>query len=413
MRNTTAGIALEKPRLRFECSMLELSGRRRENLLFGSQSPGIVTDMANTTVSDGPWHRVGSVDELTKHELQQINVDGKALALSFKDGKFGAISGRCLHVGGPLGGGKLTGENVVCPWHGWSFNRSTGQSGKGYPICVASYELKQEGDSLWVRFDTATATKAPQREPHSLARPVRREPGPIRVFGLSTTGMDIESPRYSTSEDLLNEALAHAQSALGCETKLIKLAGVKFKHCEGYYSKSAHACTWPCTLTQMDDEDELEPVYEALVHWTDVVLVATPIRWGVASSLYFKMAERMNCVQNQITLNDKALIQNKVASFIITGGQDNVQGVAGQMLGFFSELGFSFPQFPYVAHSRGWSAEDMENNMRFVQTNEHLREGARELASRAVERARGLLAADAAPTKIPRGGRKASAKTAS
>lgn len=171
-----------------------------------------------------------------------------------------------------------------------------------------------------MRLDTATPVKAPQREPHGLARPVKRDPGAVRVFGFSTTGMDAQSPRYSTSEDLLNEALTHAREALGCETQFIKLAEVKFKHCEGYYSKAAHACTWPCTLTQMDNEDELEPVYEALVHWADVVLVATPIRWGAASSLYFKLAERLNCVQNQVTLHDRALVQNKVASFIITGG---------------------------------------------------------------------------------------------
>ena len=57
------------------------------------------------------------------------------------------------------------------------------------------------------------------------------------------------------------------------------------------------------------------------------------------------------------------MIRNKVAAFIIVGGQDNVQGVAGQLLGFFSELGFHFPQFPFIAHSRGWSAEDMERNV--------------------------------------------------
>jgi hypothetical protein len=50
--------------------------------------------------------------------------------------------------------------------------------------------------------------------------------------------------------------------------------------------------------------------------------------------------------------------------FVIVGGQDNVLGVARQMLGFFAELGFHFPQFPFVAHSRGWCAEDMENNPR-------------------------------------------------
>jgi hypothetical protein len=30
--------------------------------------------------------------------------------------------------------------------------------------------------------------------------------------------------------------------------------------------------------------------------------------------------------------------------------------------GFFAELGFIFPQFPYIEHSRGWSHEDMERN---------------------------------------------------
>ncbi|MGE3312941.1 MAG: Rieske 2Fe-2S domain-containing protein [Limisphaerales bacterium] len=361
-------------------------------------------DQPNNTT---PWHRIGAIADLSGTELQQITVAGKPMAVSFKDGRFGAIAGRCPHAGGPLGDGKLAGDNVVCPWHGWSFNRRDGSSGKGYPIAVPSFELKEEDGALWVRFDTATPAVTPKRDPHPLARPVVREAGPVRVFGLSTTAMDPEAPRFSTSDALLDEALAHARDALGCEVKLIRLNEVKFKHCEGYYSKSAHACTWPCTLTQMDSEDELEPVYEALVHWADVVLVATPIRWGAASSLYFKLAERLNCVQNQMTLHGQALLRNKVAAFIITGGQDNVQGVAGQMLGFFSELGFTFPQFPFVAHSRGWSAEDMENNVRFVQTDPHLREGTRELVARAVGNAQTLLQNTTPTRKVTRGGRKA------
>ena len=111
----------------------------------------------------------------------------------------------------------------------------------------------------------------------------------------------------------------------------------------------------------MDPDDQLERVYEAFVHWADVILVSTPIRWGAASSLYYKMVERMNCIQNQETIANKHLLKNKVAAFIITGGQDNVQAVAGQLLGFFAEVGCQFPQFPFIAHSRGWSAEDMEN----------------------------------------------------
>lgn len=65
----------------------------------------------------------------------------------------------------------------------------------------------------------------------------------------------------------------------------------------------------------------------------------------------------------QATLQDRVLVKNKVASFIITGGQDNIQQVAGQMMVFFTELGFSIPPFAFVGWSRGWTAEDMERNV--------------------------------------------------
>ena len=70
----------------------------------------------------------------------------------------------------------------------------------------------------------------------------------------------------------------------------------------------------------------------------------------------------MNCVQNQIPSEGRYLIQNKVAGFIITGGQDGVQHVAGEMLMFWSEFGFVFGRFPFVGWSRGWYAEDTEHN---------------------------------------------------
>ena len=157
----------------------------------------------------------------------------------------------------------------------------------------------------------------------------------------------------------------------------------------------------------MDNTDELSEVYEALVFWADVVLISTSIRWGAPSSLYFKMIERMNCIQNQITTHDRVLIRNKVAGFVITGGQDNIQAVAGQMMMFFGELGFTFPQFPFVAHSRGWSAEDMENNIAQVKNDQDLRDGTKALGDRCLQLAAGLVACGEGTTTIERGGRKA------
>jgi len=223
------------------------------------------------------------------------------------------------------------------------------------------------------------------------------------VVGISTTSMNLRYPRYSSSDELLEVALAFAAEQ-GFETRRIRLRDLSFRHCEGYYSKAARACTWPCSITQMDPDDQLDQVYEALVHGADVFLIATPIRWGGPSSLYSKMVERMNCIQNQLTIAGRTLLENKVVTAIITGGQDNIQAVAGQMLGFFTELGCHIPQYAYIAHSRGWSAEDMERNVTVVQRSEELRDAARALVLRGAELAQRLLAtASQAPS---RGGRK-------
>jgi hypothetical protein len=95
------------------------------------------------------------------------------------------------------------------------------------------------------------------------------------------------------------------------------------------------------------------------------------------------------------------------AAFIIMGGQDNVQGVAGQLMTFFSEVGCQFPQFPFIAHSRGWSAEDMERNVSEVQNSLALREGAQQLVTRAADMANLMVGGQVPEHVLARGGRKA------
>lgn len=358
-------------------------------------------------VSD-QWHDVGAANELAQKPLQQVTAGGTKIALIHRDGRFTAINGVCNHVAGPLGDGRLDGDYVVCPWHNWKFHCETGLGEPGYEEdAVPTYAVKVENGRVLVNTQPLTPRTRKKHDPHPLARPVKREEGPIRVVGISTTVMDAANPRYSTSDALLDHAMAHAATKLGAQTRLVKLNELAFRACEGYYSKSSHACTWPCSITQMDPNDQLDRVYEAIVHWADVILVATPIRWGCASSLYYKMVERMNCIQNQITISNKVLMHNKVAAFIITGGQDNVQAVAGQMLGFFAELGCHLPPFPYIAHSRGWSAEDMERNVAYVAQSRELRDGAADLVSRAVDVAKVLLAGEPTAARTTRGGRKA------
>lgn len=332
------------------------------------------------------WHRLGSREEMLARVPCMVRLDRLAIAVFHYDGLFRAIGNACNHKGGPLCEGRLRDEYVVCPWHGWEYSVVSGRGPEGYDEeQVPVFAVEERDDGIYV----ATPPREPRRlikhKPlHLLEEHPKPAGAPPRVLGLSTTAMDASNPRFSTSDALLEHALADARERLGAETRLIRLRDLAFQHCEGNYSKAARACTWPCAITERDPEDQLTAVYEGLVHWADVVLLATPIRWGNLSSLYYKMAERMNCIQNQITTYNRILIRNKVVAFIITGGQDNVQGVAGQLLTFWGELGFAVPPFPFIAHSRGWDAEDMERNVRQVKASVALREAAGQLTERAL-----------------------------
>jgi nitrite reductase/ring-hydroxylating ferredoxin subunit/multimeric flavodoxin WrbA len=354
------------------------------------------------------WHRLGTRDELLARVPFSVRLDRHAVAVFFHEGAFRAIGNACNHKGGPLCEGRLRGEFVMCPWHGWEYSVVTGRGPEGYDEeAVPVFDVEERADGVYAATPPSAPRKAVKHAPHPLLEKHARPPGAApRVLGISTTAMDDGNPRYSTSDALLEHALADAGARLGADTRLVRLRELAFRHCEGNYSKAARACTWPCAITERDPADQLDRVYEGLVHWADVVLVATPIRWGAASSLYFKMAERMNCIQNQITIHDRVLIQRKVAAFIITGGQDNVQGVAGSLLTFWSELGFVFPPFPFIAHSRGWDHEDMDENVRQVKASTALREAAAQLVERALEVSR-AIAGSCDTLRMERKGRKA------
>ena len=332
------------------------------------------------------WHRLGDASELRARVPCSVNVERHRIAVFLYNGRLTAISDICNHKGGPLSEGRLRDEFVTCPWHGWEYSVVTGKGPAGYDEeQVPVYALEERPDGVYVQIPPIAPRKLLKHKPSHLLAEHPKEPGsPCRVLAISTTAMDEGNPRFSTSDTLLDHAIGRARE-LSADTQLIKLRSLDFKHCEGNYSKASHACTWPCAITERDPADQLTAVYEGLVHWCDVVVLATPIRWGNASSLYYKMAERLNCVQNQITIHNRVLIRSKVGAFIITGGQDNIQAVAGSMLTFWSELGFVFPPFPFIAHSRGWDAEDMQNNVRQVKASDVLREASRELVERAVD----------------------------
>jgi nitrite reductase (NADH) small subunit len=79
-----------------------------------------------------------------------VDVSGKPIALFNVGGKFYAIDNTCKHRGGPLGEGELDGTNVICPWHGWEYDITTGANLDDPNVKVGCYPVKLDGDDILV-----------------------------------------------------------------------------------------------------------------------------------------------------------------------------------------------------------------------------------------------------------------------
>lgn len=94
--------------------------------------------------------KVASVSELAPGSAKAVEVNGKAVALFNVGGTIYATDGTCLHQGGPLGEGDLTGEVVVCPWHQWEYNVRTGEAVGDSALKVATYAVQVDGSDIKV-----------------------------------------------------------------------------------------------------------------------------------------------------------------------------------------------------------------------------------------------------------------------
>ncbi len=108
-----------------------------------------------------PRHVVCRVEELPPGERKIIDVGGRAIGVFNVNGSYYALLNRCPHRAAPLCKGPVTGligspeqykfdfcrdgEIVRCPWHGWEFDITTGQSVfNPHRVRAKSYEVTVE-----------------------------------------------------------------------------------------------------------------------------------------------------------------------------------------------------------------------------------------------------------------------------
>jgi nitrite reductase/ring-hydroxylating ferredoxin subunit len=71
---------------------------------------------------------VARADEIPPGTCRVVTAGEREVALYNVDGMFYATQNNCLHLGGPLGDGRLEDSVVTCPWHGWQYDVRTGEN---------------------------------------------------------------------------------------------------------------------------------------------------------------------------------------------------------------------------------------------------------------------------------------------
>jgi nitrite reductase/ring-hydroxylating ferredoxin subunit len=77
-------------------------------------------------MSEASKTKVAETAELSDGQACVVDVAGRSVAVFNVGGSFYAIDNTCPHRGGPLGEGDVDGKVVVCPWHGWRWDVTTG-----------------------------------------------------------------------------------------------------------------------------------------------------------------------------------------------------------------------------------------------------------------------------------------------
>jgi nitrite reductase/ring-hydroxylating ferredoxin subunit len=125
------------------------------------------------------WFQVGYVEDVARGEVKALKYFGKDLVLwRGESGEAYLQDAHCMHLGAHRGiGGKVNGNNLVCPWHLWEWNgegRNTlipySPEGCNQKVRIRTYPLVEWCGLLMCWFDpgeTAPSWQLPEVPEHS------------------------------------------------------------------------------------------------------------------------------------------------------------------------------------------------------------------------------------------------------
>ena len=97
--------------------------------------------------------KVGFKKDILEGKSICVEIENKAIAIFNIKGQFYAFENECTHAGGPLSDGEIDGHVVTCPWHGATFDVTTGAALSAPAFdALKSFKVHTEGDEIRIEI---------------------------------------------------------------------------------------------------------------------------------------------------------------------------------------------------------------------------------------------------------------------
>jgi nitrite reductase/ring-hydroxylating ferredoxin subunit len=96
------------------------------------------------------YQAIASVSDLPEGTRKLFMIGSQEVLLLNVDGAFYALDSACAHRGAPLGEGVVVDGQLLCPWHGSTFDVAEGRCLANPGEKIRTYPVQVRGEAIWV-----------------------------------------------------------------------------------------------------------------------------------------------------------------------------------------------------------------------------------------------------------------------
>ncbi len=119
--------------------------------------------------------RVARVEEIEPGRALALRIGIRHIAVFNVSGAFYAVEDACRHMKARLSTGRVEGTTLICSWHGWKYEITTGECHDKEWGCLRTFPVKVEDGEVFVSdTEIPRPDGEPGDEPDEFPTPVFR-----------------------------------------------------------------------------------------------------------------------------------------------------------------------------------------------------------------------------------------------